>query len=55
MTVEILKQRSYWERGYLGPLILLIPTTTATMNEEFNVSDGDIILRAQGSPNHHDF
>ena len=25
------------------------------MNEEFNVPDGDIILRAQGSPNHHDF
>ena len=25
------------------------------MNEEFNVPGGDIILRAQGSPNHHDF
>jgi len=25
------------------------------MNEEFNVPDGDIILRTQGPPNHHDF
>ena len=33
----------------------LTSTTTTIMDEEFDVPDGDIILRARGAPNHRDF